>query len=137
MIPTTPAGMLREVLGTIVDTCMKMSEAAMGMNVADVETRFDVLARSMKIMGVIEREIEGKDIAVVHCAKCAHCMSLERVDPMRPYTGPVQGADATLTVFDGFYCKKWDNDFFAPDYRAETWFCADGIPRENGGDGMK
>ena len=64
---------------------------------------------------------------VVHCANCAHCFSLERADPMRPYSGER----------NGFFCEKLDMEFYAPDYRAETWFCADGIPREKGEDGMK
>ena len=124
MLPTT-RGMIREVLGTIVDNCMKMAEAAMGMNVADVKARFDVLERSMKILDVIERNMLKME--VVHCADCEHCMSPERVEHMRPYH---KAANA-------FYCKKWDMDFFAPNYRAETWFCADGIPRVEGEDGMK
>lgn len=65
---------------------------------------------------------------VVHCANCAHCMSLEPADPMRPYSGTGDGS---------FHCMKWDMDFYAPSYRAETFFCADGIPRERGGDSMK
>ena len=120
MIPTTPTEMLREVLGTIADTGMKMAEAAMGMDVADVELRFDVLARSMKILNVIEREIEGKNVAVVHCAKCARCFDLDDRAPSTPYSGKWDGS---------FHCGKFDMDFYAPNYRAETWFCADGIPR--------
>ena len=117
MIPKTPTGMLREVLGTICDQANGMAESAMTMNVEGVKTRFAALERSMKILGVIEKEIMGAGNAVVHCANCAHCMTVKP---------------------DGwFYCRKWDMEFGAPDYRAETWFCADGIPRGTGGDSMK
>ena len=128
MIPTTPTGMLREVLGTIADNGMKMAEAAMGMNVADVETRFDVLTRSIKILSVIENEIMKERAAVVDCAKCARCFDLDDREPSTPYSGKGDGS---------FHCGKFNMDFYAPNYRAETWFCADGIPREIGGDWMK
>lgn len=127
MIQQTPTEMLRDVMGTISETCRKMSESAMGLNTEGVKSQFLTLERSMKILGVIEREIIGARAAVVHCANCEHCMSLEMVDPMKPYSGSGEG----------FFCMRWDNEFYAPAYRAETWFCADGIPRKEGEDGMK
>ena len=127
MIPQTPTEMLRDVMGTISETCQKMSACAMGLNTEGVKTHFLTLDRAIRVLIVIQRDIMMRNEAVVHCADCAHCMSPERVEHMRPYH----------KAGNAFYCKKWDMDFFAPDYRAETWFCADGIPRVEGEDGMK
>ena len=125
MIPQTPTGMLREVLGTISETCQKMSECAMRLNTEGVKSHFLTLDRAIRILVVIQRDIMMHNEAVVHCAHCERCM--DTADPMRPYSGNGDGS---------FHCIKWDMDFFAPDYRAETWFCADGIPRGTGGGSM-
>lgn len=127
MIPQTPTGMLREVLGTINDHADGIAEGARRMNIEAIKRRFAALERSMKVLDVIERDIMKPGDAVVHCAKCAHCYDLDDRDPRTPYSGK----------FEYFHCARFDQDFFAPDYRAETWFCADGIPREEGEDGMK
>lgn len=128
MIPTTPTGMLREVLGTINDQGDGIAEGARRMNIEAVKRRFAALERSMKVLEVIERDIMKPVAAVVHCAKCARCFDLDDRDPRVPYSGKGDGS---------FHCGKFDMDFYAPDYRAETWFCADGIPRGIGGDWMK
>ena len=128
MIPQTPTGMLREVLGTISEKCQKISECAMDLNTEGVKSHYLTLERSMKILDVIERDIMGAGAAVVHCAKCARCYDLDDRNPRVPYSGTGDGS---------FHCAKFDMDFYAPDYRAETWFCADGIPRGTGGDLMK
>ena len=128
MIPQTPTGMLREVLGTICDQANGMAESAMTMNVEGVKTRFAALERSMKVLDVIERDIMKPGDGVVHCAKCARCYDLDDRNTMVPYSGTGDGS---------FHCAGFDMDFYAPDYRAETWFCADGIPRGTGGDSMK
>ena len=123
MIPQTPTGMLREVLGTISETCQKMSECAMSLNTEGVKSHFLTLDRAIRVLTVIQRDIMMHNVAVVHCANCERCMDTAEVDPMRPYSGTGDGS---------FYCIKWDMDFIAPDYRAETWFCADAIPRGAG-----
>ena len=117
MIPQTPTWMLREVLGTICDQANGMADDAMGINVQGVKARFAALERSMKVLDVIERDIMKPAQTVIHCAQCEHCKEVKSGQ--------------------WFYCWKWDMDFRAPDYRAETWFCADGIPRGMGGDSMK
>lgn len=127
MIPQTPTEMLREVLGTINDHADGIAEGARRMNIEAIKRRFAALERSMKVLEVIECDIMKPRDGVVHCANCEHCMSLEMVDPMKPYSGNGEG----------FFCMRWDNEFYAPAYRAETWFCADGIPRKEGEDGMK
>lgn len=56
---------------------------------------------------------------IVLCKDCDHCFALTAVDPMEPYSG---GGD--------FYCSAFDMDFYSPSYNAETFYCADGVLRE-------
>lgn len=58
---------------------------------------------------------------VVRCADCVHCCDLKDVGPMEPYSGDGDGS---------FFCDCFDMDFYAPRYRAETYFCADGERRK-------
>lgn len=57
---------------------------------------------------------------ITRCMNCAHCFDLEPVDPMKPYSGTGDGS---------FFCMEFDMDFYAPHYRAETFYCKDGTPR--------
>ena len=57
---------------------------------------------------------------VTRCMNCVHGFDLEPVDPMRPYSGTGDGS---------FFCVDFDMDFYAPEYRAETFFCKNGRPR--------
>ena len=58
---------------------------------------------------------------VVHCAECAHCYRLTPVDPMIPHDG---------TGDPSFFCLASDNEFYAPHYNANTYFCAEGVRRK-------
>ena len=53
-------------------------------------------------------------VQVVHCKDCQHCRLLN----------------------DGvsFECTSWEMDFYAPEYSAATYYCADGKRREEHGD---
>ena len=52
----------------------------------------------------------GRIVAVVRCKDCKRCRLLKEVP--------------------GFACAKHEMVFYAPYYSAETYFCADGEPRE-------
>lgn len=53
-------------------------------------------------------------VPVVRCKDCQHCRLLN----------------------DGvsFECTSWEMDFYAPEYSAATYYCADGKRREEHGD---
>lgn len=59
------------------------------------------------------------EASVLHCKDCKHCFSLCDTDPRKPYDG----------AGDGFYCEMWDMDLYAPTYKAERFYCADGERR--------
>ena len=58
----------------------------------------------------------------IYCSDCKHCFDLKNADPMTPYSGNGDGS---------FFCTSFDMDFYAPRYRAEAFYCADGERREN------
>lgn len=60
-------------------------------------------------------------VPVVRCADCVHCCDLKDDGPMAPYSGDGDGS---------FFCDCFEMDFYAPRYRAETYFCADGERRK-------
>ena len=60
---------------------------------------------------------------IVNCADCAHCYDLFDGEALRPYSGRGDGS---------FYCLKLDMEFYAPDYSAVTFYCADGITKRKG-----
>lgn len=62
-------------------------------------------------------------VDVVRCKDCAHCFELaEYVDLEQPYRGGK----------DGFFCREHDMEFYTPHYDARTYYCADGVKRQNG-----
>lgn len=48
---------------------------------------------------------------VVRCRDCKYC--------------------TLLPNGNGFTCTEWDVDFYSPHYDAATYFCADGVRKEN------
>jgi len=57
---------------------------------------------------------------IVRCKDCRNCYKLANSDPMEPYDGSGDGS---------FYCTAFDMDFYAPQYHAASFYCADGAPR--------
>lgn len=60
----------------------------------------------------------------IHCAECKYCYMLPGDWPKVPYNDTGDGS---------FHCDFWDMEFYAPRYRAETYFCGDAEEREEAG----
>lgn len=57
----------------------------------------------------------------IRCEGCKHCMKIS--NPPEAWDGSGDGS---------FMCDSWEADFYAPTYTAQTYFCGDYKPREEG-----
>jgi hypothetical protein len=79
------------------------------------------LSNVLDVLQIIRDMPEVETPDVVRCAECASCYRLTPVDPMIPHDG---------TGDPSFYCERFQMDFYAPRYNANTYFCAEGVRRK-------